>query len=218
MIWYLFDSNGEYKGESSIQTPLSTDKKPPECEKHQVAVWNGDKWVIMPDYRGIMLYSKDDPSCTYMQVVFGALPYGYTDRKPPELKNGEIATFVDNIGEWVKKCQPGWKYGKDFVPVPMNERELVEAGILILDEYSKIEGDYIVPKTPYELYNDGIITLDEANNDIRLIRENEYVNSTDKMYLMSVRGECTQQDWLDAIQAVKDKYPYIKEEENEGIS
>lgn len=218
MIWYTFDSNGEYKGKSSFQTPLSTDKEPPACGEHQVRIWNGDKWVLMPDYRGILLYSKEDPRCTCRLAVFGQLPYGYTDKKPPEIKNGEIATFVDNIGEWVKECQPGWKYDKNFIPVTMNEREMVESGLIVLDEYSKIEGDRIVSKTPYELYNDGIITLDEANSAIKDIREDYYIHRTDKMYLMSVRGECTQQDWLDAIQAVKDKYPYIKEEENEGIS
>lgn len=211
MIWYTFNSEGLYTGKSSIQTALSTDKEPPMCSKHQVQVWNGDKWIIQYDYRGITLYSKDDPTCTYIPATFGALPYGYTDKKPPELKNGEMATFVDNIGEWVKKCQPGWKY-VDYIPVPMNEREMVESGLIVLDVYSKIDGDRIVPKTPYELYDEGIITLEEANNDIRMIREDYYVHSTDKMYLMSVRGECTQQDWLDAIQAVKDRYPYIKEE------
>ena len=218
MIWYLFDSNGEYKGESGIQTPLSTDKKPPKCEKHQVAVWNGDNWVIMQDYRGILLYSKEDPTCTYMQVVFGSLPYGYTEKIPPELREGECAVFNDNLGDWVKKCQKGWKYTDDFIPIPMNESELVDAGIIVLDEYNKIDGDRIVPKTVYELYDEGIITLEEANNDIKMIREDCYTHNTDKMYFMSIRGECTQQDWLDAIQAVKDKYPYIKEEENEGIS
>lgn len=212
MIYYKFNSDGEYTGKSSIQTALSTEKEPPVCGKYQVRVWNGDKWVIMPDYRGVMLYSKDDPSCTYIQAVFGTVPYGYTEKKPPELKEGEAAKFVDNLGDWVKQCQPGWKYDEHFVPVPMNERELVEAGILVLDKYSKIVDDNIVPKTPYELYNEKIITIEEANNDIKMIRENLYIQKTDKMYLMSVRGECTQQDWLDAIQAVKDKYPYIKEE------
>ena len=210
MIWYLFDSNGEYKGTSSIQTPLSTDKKPPVCENHQVAVWNGDDWIIMPDYRGVMLYSKDDPSCTYTQVVFGDLPYGYTEKVPPEIREGETAKFNDNLGDWVLQCQPGWKY-VNYVPVPMNERELVEAGIIVLDEYSKIEGDNIVGKTVYELYEDGIFTLEQANKEIEGIRQSCYMHETDKLYFMSVRGECTQQDWLDAIQAVKDKYPYIKE-------
>ena len=82
---------------------------------------------------------------------------------------------------------------------------------MIFDKWSKIEGERIVPKTPYELYDEKIITLEEANEDIRMIRESCYAQKTDKMYLMSVRGECTQQEWLDAIQAVKDKYPYIKE-------
>lgn len=213
MTWYTFDANGEYKGKSGIQTPLSTDKEPPVCKKHQVSIWNGDDWIIMPDYRGVMLYSKDDPTCTYMQVVYGKMPQGYTEKEPPVLRQGEEAKFEDNLGDWVKRCEPGWKYNDKFEPVPMNERELVEAGILTLDKSMKIVGDNIVPKTPYELYDEGIISLEEANRDIKYMREDEYKSKTDKMYLMSVRGECTQQDWLDAVQAVKDKYPYIKEEE-----
>ena len=213
MIWYLFDSNGEYKGTSNIQTPLSTDKEPPVCGEHQVRVWNGDKWILMHDYRGVMLYSKDDPTCTYMQVVFGDLPYGYTEKTPPSVRNGEMAKFNDNLGDWVLQCQPGWKYNDKYEPVQMNNREMVEAGIITLDKFSKIDGDNIVPKTPYELYADGIISIEQANKEIQYMREDLYVSKTDKMYLMSVRGECTYQDWLDAIQAVKNKYPYIKEEE-----
>ena len=212
MIYYKFNSDGEYIGTSNFQTSLSTTVKPPECGKHQVQTWNGDKWIIMPDYRDITLYAKNDPTCTFIPATFGAIPYGYTDIKPPVLRQGERAEFNDTLNDWVKKCEVGLKYDENFNPVPMNERELVEAGILILDEWSKIDGDNVVPKTPYELYNEGIITLEEANNDIRMIREDNYTHGTDKMYLMSVRGECTQQDWLDAIQAVKDKYPYIREE------
>lgn len=218
MIYYKFNSDGEYIGTSNLQTPLSTTIKPPECGKHKIQVWNGDKWIILGDYRGVTLYAKDMYTCTIIPSTFGDIPYGYTDIKPPELKKGETCVFNDTVHNWVKMCEAGMKYDENFNPVPMNERELVESGLLVLDPYSKIDGDSIVPKTPYELYDEKILTLEEANNEIKLIREDLYSHKTDKMYLMSVRGECTQQDWLDAIQAVKDKYPYIKEEENEGIS
>lgn len=218
MIYYKFNAEGEYVGTSNFQTPLSTDKEPPVCGKNETAVWNGDKWFKVDDFRGVPLYAKGNYRCKIVLPSFGRIPDGYTNIKPPELKKGETCEFNDTVHDWVKKCEAGLKYDENFNPVPMTQRELVECGLMTLDQWSKLEGDSVVPKTIYELYNEGIVTLEEANEEIKRIRQDCYMFNTDKIYLMSVRGECTQQDWLDAIQAVKDKYPYIKEEENEGIS
>lgn len=47
-----------------------------------------------------------------------------------------------------------------------------------------------------------------SRSDIESIRRLEYAKTADPLYFGWQRGENTEQDWLDAIQAVKDAYPY----------
>ncbi|MBR4797378.1 MAG: hypothetical protein IK040_06725, partial [Spirochaetia bacterium] len=86
--------------------------------------------------------------------------------------------------------------------------ERVEAGLEQLPEGCKIENGEILPKTQEELLEEGKITLAEYNEYVRQMREAEYRESTDKIGLMVLRGEATQEEWLAAIQAVKEKWPY----------
>lgn len=70
------------------------------------------------------------------------------------------------------------------------------------------EGDKYREMTTEELLEAGKITLAEYNEHQRQMREATYQATTDKIGLMVLRGEATQEEWLAAIQAVKNKWPY----------
>lgn len=45
-------------------------------------------------------------------------------------------------------------------------------------------------------------------------RQQQYAKLSDPIFMQYQRGEATEQEWLDAVQAVKDANPYpVKEEE-----
>lgn len=55
-------------------------------------------------------------------------------------------------------------------------------------------------------YNAQIVA--KHNEDAKAARAAAY-KDTDPLFFKAQRGEITMQEWLDAVQAVKDKYPYI---------
>lgn len=54
---------------------------------------------------------------------------------------------------------------------------------------------------PYEQI---ILTREE----VTICRQNAYTSKCDPLFFGWQRGDNTEQDWLDAVQAVKDQYPY----------
>lgn len=48
-----------------------------------------------------------------------------------------------------------------------------------------------------------------ANNKAKKARSEAYAAETDAMFFKAQRGEATMEEWLAAVQAIKDKYPYI---------
>lgn len=214
-MYYLYDNkHHEYIGESTIRTENCTDIKPPEKGEHQALIWQSDKWNLVEDWRGTHVYSYN--GCVELIInCFGPLPLneGYTQIPPPPKRDGEKRNFDVKTKTWLCSLEEGWIYD-NMIPRPMTEAERVKYGLDELPKGTKIEGDYIVPKTPYELYEDGEITIEEANQLIRELREYDYVTSTDKYGFMYMRGEVTMEEWQAEIQKVKDKYPFI--EENNG--
>ena len=53
----------------------------------------------------------------------------------------------------------------------------------------------------------GLVGMTTRSN-IELQRRAEYARVSDPLYFGWQRGENTEQEWLDAIQSVKDMYPY----------
>ena len=50
-----------------------------------------------------------------------------------------------------------------------------------------------------------------VQNDInRVMRKHMYESETDALFFAYQRGECTQEDWLSAIENIKKKFPIIK--------
>lgn len=46
------------------------------------------------------------------------------------------------------------------------------------------------------------------NEEQRAKREEAYEKETDKMFFQYQRGDITEQDWLDAVNDIKQRYPY----------
>jgi hypothetical protein len=51
------------------------------------------------------------------------------------------------------------------------------------------------------------VQLSSSKHKIDELRRLEYQKVSDPLFFAYQRGEATEQEWLDAVQAVKDKYP-----------
>ena len=47
------------------------------------------------------------------------------------------------------------------------------------------------------------------NKTMEDLRKKDYVNEADPMFFSYQRGEIEKQDWLNKVQEIKDRYPYI---------
>lgn len=54
-------------------------------------------------------------------------------------------------------------------------------------------------------------SVENLNEYARMNRELEYKKTCDPLFMEWKRGEIDEQVWLDAVQAVKDKFPYVTE-------
>lgn len=75
------------------------------------------------------------------------------------------------------------------------------------DVWKLVDGSWVVNNQ--SIYDD-CETAGKAVNNARMkeLRAVAY-KDTDPLFFKAQRGEITTQEWLDAVQAVKDKYPYI---------
>lgn len=48
------------------------------------------------------------------------------------------------------------------------------------------------------------------NNEMTRLRQLAYQRESDPLFLKSQRGEATHEEWLAAIQAIKDRYPMVE--------
>jgi hypothetical protein len=67
------------------------------------------------------------------------------------------------------------------------------------------------PMTPEELAQyeaDKALYESEARSRVEQIRQAEYQRTADPLFFQYQRGDKTEQEWLDAVQAVKDAHPY----------
>ena len=81
-----------------------------------------------------------------------------------------------------------------------------------IDATSERPNDYSLP-----VINNGVHTgwAEDAdlkiqhNENVILNRKSAYVAESDPIYFMSQRGEATEQEWLDKIQEIKERYPKL---------
>ena len=210
-MFYIFDvPTYEFKGTSYVRVSNCTDVKPPEIHEHQCLIWNGNNWEIHEDWRGTIIYSETGLNMGTLGGI-GPIPSTVITKKPPVINTGEHLLWNKDKYDWDILLDLGWIYDENHIPRLMTPAERVYYHLDVLSPYMKIDGDDVVPKTPYELYADGLVSLEEANNMISGIREEQYTIRTDKYGMMYMRGEVTLEFWQEEIQKIKDEYPYIEE-------
>lgn len=80
---------------------------------------------------------------------------------------------------------------------------------------------YVCDNVVYQTNIIGTVTVSEVaddyetpqqiatyNEEQRTKREEAYEKETDKMFFQYQRGDITEQDWLDAVNDIKQRYPY----------
>lgn len=98
MILYCFDANGLYTGPVSprlsparpmidgqpnyLRPEGTTDVPPPVLAEGQAAVFDGQAWQVVADYRGAVLYDTATKQAFTVRTV-GPIPQGYTQAPPP---------------------------------------------------------------------------------------------------------------------------------------
>ena len=158
-------------------------------------------------------------------------------KKPKKEKEGITyiygSNFQANIGDDIRMytdLQAGTKkplaqlIKEGLVPVPegkklneagtdfedMTEAEKVTAGLRVLTDDEKIEGDYIVKKSEKEQYNAGLISKKEYNAYIDRQREAAYRQETDPLGMQVMRGDIDKAEWLEKIAEIKQRYPKVE--------
>ena len=63
-----------------LMPAFTTETPPPETKEHEVAIWNGEKWAVQPDFRGETWYDKDGNGVLIKDI--GNPPAGLTEEKP----------------------------------------------------------------------------------------------------------------------------------------
>ncbi|WP_297323347.1 hypothetical protein [uncultured Bartonella sp.] len=63
-----------------LMPAFTTETPPPETKEHEVAIWNGEKWTIQPDYRGQTWYDKNGNGVLIKDI--GVPASGLTTTKP----------------------------------------------------------------------------------------------------------------------------------------
>jgi hypothetical protein len=85
--------------------------------------------------------------------------------------------------------------------------------VLIDNDYSTLEwlSDNAKP-TEIELKNQWDDVQYQVSYDaVTIARQQKYQQAADPIFMQYQRGEATEQEWLDAVEAVKDANPYPKE-------
>lgn len=202
-IVYLEEATGKYPCAGNV-----TFKAPPKTGEHEAAVWNpaqGD-WDIVPDYRGSVIYSPTSGE-PIGEVVNLGHPENVIIEPPPAAKPHQLLEHVG--GKWRLTNRQDWCLDEDGETWrPMTQEEKIIAGLEPMPAgYIRADGT-VRPKTPDELWEDGEITAAQYNAAMEELREVAYRKTTDKIGLMVMRGEATMEEWQEAMQAIREKYPY----------
>lgn len=98
--------------------------------------------------------------------------------------------------------------GTDFEN--MTEVDEVKAGLRVLKDDEKIEGDYVIKKTKKELYDEGKLSKEEYNLYIDELRQSAYAREADPLGMQVFRGELEKTVWLEKIAEIKARYPKVE--------
>lgn len=99
---------------------------------------------------------------------------------------------VENITTW--NGSEDWQPPEDVLLVAYEPTSGIGVGWLYQD------GEFVSPYAPQ--------TFEELVDSVELDRQIAYRETSDPLFFEWQRGTGTEQEWLDAVQAVKDAHPY----------
>lgn len=98
----------------------------------------------------------------------------------------------------------------DYAFVLLNKYADSSWAIYVAEDYSTLEWNSDTPK-PTQQELDSAYPKLRYDNDYAKVQETRrqaYQRDADPLFFGYQRGDNTEQEWLDAVQAVKDTYPY----------
>lgn len=142
----------------------------------------------------------------YVEIKTGRYPCAdnVVFTEPPTTREHEGAYW--NGTDWELKIDDGYTEDKGNIR-EMTLGEKVDAGIENIPDGFKVEGDAIVPKTIDDLFDEGKLTTEEYNKKIDEQRQARYTRETDPMAMMYLRGECTKEEWVAAMDKIRAELP-----------
>lgn len=204
---------GEYIGEEIVYQEKATGTypcadnvtfvKPPAAGEHQKQVWNGQKWSVVADYRGEIVYSEEGKPVGFVGDL-GIDGSSVILKAPPEVDPAYTLSWDGE--DWKLTLKEGY-VKEGGVAREMTTEEKIIAGLLPLPDDMKIEDGHVVSKTRDDLYDEGKITVEEYNELVDQERQARYQAETDKMGLMFLRGECTLEEWVAAMDKIRAETP-----------
>lgn len=96
------------------------------------------------------------------------------------------------------------QYG--LIPFTASPDDVEELGRELYQRALNGEFGGIEPHTPPSATEQAIA----HNNEMTRLRQLAYQRESDPLFLKSQRGEATHEEWLAAIQAIKDRYPMVE--------
>lgn len=95
------------------------------------------------------------------------------------------------------------QYG--LIPFTASPNDVEELGRDLYQRALNGEFGEIAPYVPPSAVEQAIA----HNNEMTLLRQLAYQRESDPIFLKSQRGEATHQEWLDAVAAIKARYPMV---------
>ena len=215
-IGYVYSpTTKEFIGEEIVYLEKRTGKypcadnvvfvEPLETKKNQTNIWDEEKWILVDDFRGFVLYDKKGNPEGVVDHI-GKLYDNEIITEPPKTILNEHEHLKWNGNKWIVELENLYIYDNDKIRL-MTEVEMIQSGKKELPENMKIINDELLPKTRDDLFNEGKLTTEEYNKEVDEERQARYTAETDKMGLMYLRGECTIEEWKAAMDKIREELP-----------
>ena len=130
---------------------------------------------------------------------------------------GQVKTYPYSVGQ-LQADNPGTSF-----PSPMPDERLADWNVVVVVETpqpSSPPTQNVAEGTPAKTdgiwYQTWVVTnktpeqIAEYNEQQKQNRLSAYEHESDPIFFKWQRGEGTQQEWLDAVELVKQQYPYIE--------
>ncbi|WP_427192634.1 tail fiber assembly protein [Serratia marcescens] len=156
-VWiYSFDEKGIFTGSYHYQVPpqsglpANSTTVPCQPKSGMTGVWDGKKWRLVPDLRGVMYWDRHGTSFVVTEWV-DALPDWAVETAPPPVEAGHVLLFAD--GQW-QQLQD--MTGKTFYGAYGHSETVTEPYFVLPEGCS-----FTPPGTPFDVWNGSEWVTDE---------------------------------------------------------